>query len=115
MTRPTNYSWNGGRGPRLGVMEKGLSIRSGGAAAAIGLTALLVLAGGDARAQNVPVATAIPDRVYVVRGVSVRQGDLLALEPSFLFVPGAVDRPPPLVVVARPMLGLGGAGVGIGL
>ncbi len=74
-----------------------------------------MLVGGNARAQNYPVLTVVPERVFVVRGFSVRQGDWLTIEPSFLLVPVSTGRNGPLVFVARPMLGLGGSGVGIGL
>jgi hypothetical protein len=81
--------------------------------AGIGLAAFLLLVGGEARAQNYPVVALTPDRTFVVRGASVRQGDLFAIEPSFLFAPAGRDSP--LVLVARPILGVGGSGLGIGL
>ena len=96
-------------------METRFSKHSARAMTSVGLTAFLLLVGGNVRAQNYPVATLAPERVFVVRGVSVRQGDWLAIEPSFLFVPGSTGRRSPLVVVARPMLGVGGSGIGIGL
>jgi hypothetical protein len=87
--------------------------RLGGATATISLAAALVLTSGRAQAQNYPVATVVPGHVYGVRGFSIRNGDYLVLEPSFLFVFGPVR--PPLTVVARAMLGIGGSGAGIGL
>jgi hypothetical protein len=97
-------------------METGFSKkRWGRAAATTGLTVFLLLVAGKARAQNYPVVALVPERVFVVRGFSFRQGDFLSIEPSFLLVPGATDGTRPLAVVARPMLGLGGSGVGIGL
>jgi hypothetical protein len=84
------------------------------AAAAVGLTAFLVLSGGNARADDHPVVTLIPEHLFAVRGFSFRQGDWLSLEPSFLFVPASRGAYSPVVVV-RPMLGVGGSGVGIGL
>jgi len=96
-------------------MDKGFSKRSGSAAVTIGLTAFLLLISGKARADDYPVLTLVPEHVFVVRGGSVRQGDWFAIEPSFLFVPGSTGRRSPLVLVARPMLGVGGSGAGIGL
>lgn len=83
------------------------------ASGTIGLALFLVLVGGEARAQNYPVVTLVPEHAFVTRGVSFRQGDWLVIEPSFLLLPGGRDAP--LAVVARPMLGIGGSGLGIGL
>ena len=87
--------------------------RLSGATATIALAATLVLISGRAQAQNYPVVTVAPGQVYMVRGVSIRSGDYVVLEPSALLLFGPIH--PPFAVVARPMLGLGGSGVGIGL
>jgi len=77
---------------------------------------IVVACGRDARADDYELATLVPQRVFLVRGLSLRNGDYLSLEPSFWLTP-----PDPFVlgaafaVVARPMLGVGGAGAGIGL
>ena len=76
-------------------------------------TATLMLIGGRAQAQNYPVLTLLPEHVFLVRGGSFRTGDVLAVEPSALFLFGPIR--PPLAGVARAMVGLGGAGGGIGL
>src|SRR5882724_3039321 len=87
--------------------------RLGGATATIALTATLVLISGRAHAQNYPVVTVVPQHVFLVRGASFRNGDLFAIEPSGLFLFGPIG--PPVAMVARAMLGLGGSGAGIGL
>jgi len=85
----------------------------GGAAATISFAATLVLTSGKARAQNNPVVIVVPEHVFLVRGASFRNGDLIAIEPSGLFSFGPIG--PPVVMVARAVLGLGGSGGGIGL
>jgi len=87
--------------------------RLGGATAAILLAATLVMISGRAHAQNYPVATVAPGHMYVVRGFSIRNGDYLVLEPPVLFFFGPIR--PRVTLVARPMLGVGGSGAGIGL
>ena len=78
------------------------------------LIAASLLMSGRALAQNSPIAlSALPGHVYVVRGASIRNGDTLSVEPSGLFFFGPIG--PPLALVARPMLGIGGSGAGIGL
>src|ERR1044071_5143275 len=94
-------------------METRFSKRSGRAAATMELAVFLVLVGREAGAQNYPVLPVVPDHVYVTRGGGLRQGDLFTIEPSFLFLPGGRDGS--FVVVGRPMLGLGGSGMGIGI
>lgn len=51
--------------------------------------------------------------MYAVRGASIRNGDYLVIEPSGLFFIGPIR--PPVALVARPMLGIGGSGAGVGL
>ena len=75
--------------------------------------AVLLLSGAKAHAQNHSVQMVVPGHVYVVPGFSFRSGDYLVLEPSGLCVFGPIA--PPVAVVARPMLGVGGSGVGLGL
>jgi len=75
--------------------------------------AVFLLSSGNARAQNYPVLTFVPGHVYVVQGASIRNGDYLVLEPSGLFFFEPIARP--VAFVARPMLGVGGSGVGLGL
>src|SRR5436190_13019234 len=78
------------------------------------LIAASLLISGKALAQNAPFALpAVPGHVYVVRGASIRHGDYFSLEPSGLFFFGPIR--PPVAVVVRPMLGVGGSGVGTGL
>ena len=83
-------------------------------AATIALAATLALIGGRAHAQNHLVAPLVPEHVYLLpAGMSVRQGDHVALEVPALFFAGPVVRP--VALVARVVLGAGGAGGGIGL
>jgi hypothetical protein len=78
------------------------------------LIAVSFLISGKALAQNSPFAlSVVAGHVYVVRGASIRNGDYLSVEPSGLFFFGPIG--PPLALVARPMLGIGGSGAGIGL
>ncbi|HEX3905767.1 MAG TPA: hypothetical protein VH853_23275 [Polyangia bacterium] len=92
----------------------GLASGLGRAAATISLMATLVLTGGIARAQNHPAATLVPGHAYLLpAGISFRQGDYVAIEPSVLFFVGPVVRP--VALVARGVLGVGGSGGGLGL
>jgi len=82
--------------------------------ARLSVIAVSLLISGKALAQNGPFAIpAVPGHVYVVRGVSIRNGDYVSLEPSVLFFFGPIR--PPVALLARPMLGVGGSGAGLGL
>ena len=86
----------------------------GHAATTISLAATLVLISRTACAQNHPVAVLVPEQVYLLpAGISFRNGDYVAIEPTALFFAGPVVRPVALVV--RGVLGVGGSGGGIGL
>jgi hypothetical protein len=84
-----------------------------GAVATSCLVVAILLISGKARAQNYPVLTFVPGHVYMVQGASIRNGDYLVLEPSGLFFFGPIARP--VALVARPMFGVGGSGVGLGV
>ena len=90
----------------------GLATGLGRAAATISLAATFVLVGGSARAQNITALTLVPEHVYLVRGGSFRNGDLLTIEPSALLFFGPIA--PPVAMVARGIVGIGGSGGGIG-
>jgi len=77
------------------------------------IAALLLIGGGKAHAQNHAVLTRVPGHVYEVSGFSMRNGDYFVLEPSWLFFFGPIQ--PPVALVARSMLGIGGSGAGVGL
>jgi hypothetical protein len=76
---------------------------------------VLLLLGGSARADGHPIATLVPRHVLLVRGFSVRSGDWFVLDPSFWIARDLVGPRRPIMLVARPMLGVGGAGAGIGI
>jgi hypothetical protein len=79
------------------------------------VASLVLLLGGSARADDYPSVDVIPDRLYLTRGFSVRNGDWFSIEPSFLLVSRGVDPKRPIVPVGRPILGVGGSGVGLGV
>lgn len=81
------------------------------------LTAVvLVLLSHDVGATEAPPAEeVVAGHVYVARGASFRHGDWVALEPAGVFMFGPPGAGRPVVLVARPVLGLGGSGVGLGL
>src|SRR4051812_38012881 len=81
--------------------------------ATISLAAALVLIGARAHAQNYDSVTVVPGYFTMVRGASFRNGDLVALEPTGLFFVAPIRQP--FALLARPILGLGGSGLGIGL
>jgi hypothetical protein len=87
----------------------------GRATAKVVLTAVLMLVGGRAYADDHPTVTAVPGRLVVVRGFSFRNGDWFAFEPSGLVLLGAPDHGGPVVGVVRAVAGVGGSGAGIGL
>ena len=78
------------------------------------LAAAIVLFAATARADDHPIATLVPEHVFMVRGLSVRNGDWVALEPTFWFTRGLTGGGRPIVLVARLMAGVGGSGAGIG-
>jgi hypothetical protein len=78
------------------------------------LTAILVLLSADARADDPPIPTVVPGHVFLVPGFSVRNGDWVAVEPSFWFTRSLIGPSRPIMLVARLMLGVGGSGIGIG-
>jgi hypothetical protein len=86
-----------------------------GAIGTLSLAVNLVVVAGNARADDHNIATVVPEHVFMVRGFSVRNGDWFVLEPSVWFARGLVGPSRPIVLVVRPMLGVGGAGVGVGL
>jgi hypothetical protein len=89
--------------------------RRHGAGAAIAFAATLMLLGSDVQADSPIIVELVPKRVLLGQGASFRSGDWFALEPPVFFVSGATLGRRPIVVVARPILGVGGSGVGIGL
>jgi hypothetical protein len=91
------------------------AVALGSATAKVALAAVLLLVGGRAYADDHPTVTAIPGRLVVVRGVSFRNGDWFAFEPSGLVLLGAPDRGGPVVGVVRAVVGVAGSGGGIGL
>jgi hypothetical protein len=86
-----------------------------GASAKIALGLALVVFTREARADGPLVATLVPKRVFLARGYSVRSGDYFAVEPAFVFVADARPGTRPPVGVVRPIAGVGGSGLGIGL
>jgi len=67
-----------------------------------------------AHADSHLVIALVPKHVFSARGFSVRDGDYFVLEPSFLFVGDAKPGSRPIVGVVRPMVGVGGSGLGVG-
>jgi hypothetical protein len=95
--------------PKRSVRASGLAR----ATATLSLAATLLLIGGRAQAQNITALTEVPQHVYLLRGDSFRNGDLITIEPSALFFYGPIA--PPVALVARGIVGIGGSGVGVGL
>jgi hypothetical protein len=85
--------------------------RLGGATATIALTTTLVLISGRAQAQSRAAGTVVPSHVFGA-GLSLRNGDLFAIEPSGRFFFGPIR--PPVTMVVHAVLGVGGSGGGIG-
>jgi hypothetical protein len=107
-------------GPRLASMKTGSdqgnsAIHRSGVAAKIALSVAIMLLAREARADSPVVATLVPKHVFLARGFSVRGGDYFSIEPAFLFVANTKPGGRPIVGVARPMAGVGGSGVGVGL
>ena len=107
-------------GRRLTSMKTGSdqgnsAIHRSGVAAKIALSVIIVLLARKARADSPVVATLVPKHVFLARGFSVRGGDYFSIEPSFLFVANTKPGSRPIVGVVRPMAGIGGSGIGVGL
>jgi len=68
----------------------------------------------SAHADSPLVLTLVPKHVFSARGFSVRNGDYFVLEPAFLFVGDVKPGSRPIVGVVRPMVGVGGSGLGVG-
>jgi hypothetical protein len=83
--------------------------------ATIALAVMLMLLSRNARADSPLVVTLVPKHVFLARGFSVRMGDYFALEPAFLFVGDARPGSRPPVGVLRPIAGVGGSGLGVGV
>jgi hypothetical protein len=90
-------------------------IRSFGVGAKLALSVVIMLLAPEARADGPMVATLVPKHVFLARGFSVRGGDYFSIEPSFLFVANSKPGSRPIVGVARPMAGVGGSGLGVGV
>jgi hypothetical protein len=91
------------------------AIRRSAVGAKIALSVTIMLLAREARTDSPLVATLVPKHVFLAGGVSVRGGDYFSIEPSFLFVANTKPGSRPIVAVARPMAGVGGSGVGVGL
>jgi hypothetical protein len=100
---------------KTGSDQGNSAIRRPTMATKIALSVIILLLAREARADSPMVATLVPKHVFLARGFSVRGGDYFSIEPSFLFVANSKPGSRPIVGVVRPMAGVGGSGVGVGL
>jgi hypothetical protein len=70
--------------------------------------------GAQVRADDHPIATVVPGHIFMVPGLSIRNGDWVAAEPTFWFVRKLMGPGRPIVLVARAIVGIGGSGGGVG-
>lgn len=76
---------------------------------------VIMFTGAGVQADDHPIAPVVADHVFVVPGVSVRNGDWVAFEPALWLTRTLVGPGRPIVFVVRGIVGLGGSGAAIGI